>query len=56
MTHEDEPWMTSQLQAYWLRSCRSAPPESSAQVFVQVLARWSEPQRAYHTASICLKP
>jgi predicted metal-dependent HD superfamily phosphohydrolase len=49
MTHEDEPGTTSQLQAYWLRSCRSAPPETSAQVLAQVLARWSEPQRAYHT-------
>lgn len=49
MTHEDEPWTTSPLQAYWLRSCRSAPPETSAQVLAQVLARWSEPQRAYHT-------
>lgn len=49
MTHEDEPWTTSPLQAYWLRSCRSAPPETSTQVLAQVLARWSEPQRAYHT-------
>lgn len=49
MTHEDAPKTTTLLQSYWLRSCRSAPPESCAQVFGQVLARWSEPQRAYHT-------
>lgn len=55
MNHEDEPATTSQLQAYWLRSCRPAPPETSDPVFAQVLARWSEPQRAYHTTQHLLE-
>lgn len=49
MNHEDVSRTNSPLQAYWLRSCRSAPPDASARVFAQVLAGWSEPQRAYHT-------
>lgn len=55
MTHEDALKTTRLLQSYWLRSCRSAPPESSAQVFAQVRARWSEPQRAYHTTQHLLE-
>lgn len=37
------------LQAYWQRSLPSAAPAGAARLFDQVLAAWSQPQRAYHT-------